>query len=97
MRPGAPSFASCEGWDVNRSHRPSGRPIFSLLRCGQRATAPAILAFPDLGTEAIHEFDVVNMPVTVAVDSQGTSVHQTGPAEWAARIAQSLPGTVVLQ
>ena len=37
------------------------------------------------------------MPVTVAVDSQGTSVHQTGPAEWAARIAQSLPGTAVLQ
>jgi fumarate hydratase class I len=56
-----------------------------------------VLAFPDLGMEAIYEFDVVDMPVTVAVDSQGTSVHQTGPAEWAARIAQSLPGTAVLQ
>ncbi len=56
-----------------------------------------VLAFPDLGMEAIYEFEVVDMPVTVAVDSKGTSVHQTGPAEWAARIAQSLPGTAVLQ
>jgi fumarate hydratase class I len=37
------------------------------------------------------------MPVTVAVSADGTSVHTTGPAEWAARIAQSLPGTAVLQ
>jgi fumarate hydratase class I len=56
-----------------------------------------VLAFPDLGMEAIYEFEVVDMPVTVAVDSKGTSVHQTGPAEWQARIAQSLPGTAVLQ
>jgi fumarate hydratase class I len=56
-----------------------------------------VLAFPDLGMEAIYEFEVVDMPVTVAVDSQGTSIHQTGPAEWATRIAQSLPGTAVLQ
>ncbi len=53
--------------------------------------ASKVLAFPDLGMEAIYEFEVVDMPVTVAVDSQGTSVHQTGPAEWQARIAQSLP------
>ena len=46
-----------------------------------------LLAFEDLGMEAIYEFDVVNMPVTVAVDSKGTSVHQTGPAEWQQRIA----------
>ena len=46
-----------------------------------------VLAFGDLGMEAIYEFDVVDMPVTVAVDSQGVSVHQTGPAEWSARIA----------
>ena len=59
--------------------------------------ASKVLAFPDLGMEAIYEFDVVDMPVTVAVDSQGTSVHQTGPAEWQHRIAQSLPGTAVLQ
>ena len=56
-----------------------------------------VLAFEDLGMEAIYEFDVVDMPVTVAVDAQGTSVHNTGPAEWQARIAQSLPGTAVLQ
>jgi fumarate hydratase class I len=46
-----------------------------------------VLAFADLGMEAIYEFDVVDMPVTVAVDSKGTSVHQTGPAEWQQRIA----------
>jgi hypothetical protein len=37
------------------------------------------------------------MPVTVAVSSTGANVHQTGPAEWAARIAQHLPGTAILQ
>jgi fumarate hydratase class I len=36
--------------------------------------------------EAIYEFDVVDMPVTVAVDSNGISVHNTGPAEWKAKI-----------
>ena len=46
-----------------------------------------VLAFEDLGMEAIYEFDVVDMPVTVAVDSKGSSVHQTGPAEWQQRIA----------
>jgi len=46
------------------------------------------LAFADLGMEAIYEFDVVDMPVTVAVDSKGTSVHQTGPKEWQARIGK---------
>jgi len=46
-----------------------------------------LLAFGDLGMEAIYEFDVVDMPVTVAVDSKGTSVHETGPAEWKQRIA----------
>ena len=46
-----------------------------------------VLAFEDLGMEAIYEFDVVDMPVTVAVDANGTSVHQTGPAEWQQRIA----------
>ncbi|MDP9039308.1 MAG: fumarate hydratase [Acidobacteriota bacterium] len=57
-----------------------------------------VLAFEDLGMEAIHEFEVQDMPVTVAVDARGTSVHTTGPAEWQARIAQStLPGTAILQ
>jgi len=46
-----------------------------------------VVAFEDLGMEAIYEFEVEDMPVTVAVDSQGESVHQTGPAEWAVRIA----------
>ena len=46
-----------------------------------------LLAFEDLGMEAIYEFDVRDMPVTVAVDSKGTSVHVTGPAEWQQRIA----------
>ncbi len=49
--------------------------------------AAKVLAFEDLGMEAIYEFEVRDMPVTVAVDSAGTSVHQTGPAEWAKRIA----------
>lgn len=47
-----------------------------------------VVAFEDLGMEAIYEFDVEDMPVTVAVDSNGTSVHQTGPREWQARIAK---------
>ena len=57
-----------------------------------------VLAFEDLGMEAIYEFDVVDMPVTVAVDAAGTSVHKTGPAEWQARIAASrqLAGTPIL-
>ncbi|MFY0664936.1 MAG: fumarate hydratase [Natronospirillum sp.] len=44
------------------------------------------LAFEDLGMEAIYEFEVDEMPVTVAVDSQGESVHITGPAQWAQKI-----------
>ena len=47
-----------------------------------------VVAFEDLGMEAIYEFDVKDMPVTVAVDSSGTSVHETGPKQWQARIAQ---------
>jgi fumarate hydratase class I len=46
-----------------------------------------VVGFADLGMEAIYEFDVVDMPVTVAVDSRGSSVHITGPQEWKARIA----------
>jgi len=49
--------------------------------------ASRLVAFGDLGMEAIYEFDVVDFPVTVAVDSSGTSVHQTGPEEWRQRIA----------
>ena len=46
-----------------------------------------VVGFEDLGMEAIYEFDVKDMPVTVAVDSTGTSVHNTGPAEWQQKIA----------
>ncbi len=45
-----------------------------------------VIAFADLGMEAIYEFEVENMPVTVAVDSKGRSVHDIGPAEWRKRI-----------
>jgi fumarate hydratase class I len=48
-----------------------------------------VVGFEDLGMEAIYEFEVEDMPVTVAVDSKGTSVHQTGPAKWKEIIAQS--------
>ena len=47
-----------------------------------------VVGFADLGMEAIYEFDVQDMPVTVAVDSNGTSVHNTGPKEWQARIGK---------
>ena len=47
-----------------------------------------VLAFADLGMEAIYEFTVQDMPVTVAVDCTGNSVHITGPAEWKEKIAQ---------
>jgi len=48
-----------------------------------------VVAFEDLGMEAIHEFVVDEMPVTVAVDSNGSSVHQTGPAEWMHKIQEA--------
>ena len=56
--------------------------------------AAKVVGFEDLGMEAIYEFDVTDMPVTVAVDAGGTSAHETGPAEWKARIGK-IPVTVV--
>jgi fumarate hydratase class I len=47
-----------------------------------------VLAFEDLGMEAIYEFEVQDMPVTVAVDASGSSVHTTGPAEWQKKIVE---------
>jgi fumarate hydratase class I len=47
-----------------------------------------VVAFEDLGMEAIHEFEVEDMPVTVAVDSSGDSVHRSGPKEWQAKIGK---------
>ncbi len=53
-----------------------------------------VLAFADLGMEAIYEFEVKDMPVTVAVDSLGTSLHITGPAAWKAKIANCNNGKI---
>jgi fumarate hydratase class I len=53
-----------------------------------------VLAFEDLGMEAIREFEVKDMPVTVAVDSTGNAVHKSGPAQWRARIGK-IPVAVV--
>ena len=50
--------------------------------------ASRVVAFGDLGMEAIYEFDVKDMPVTVAVDARGKSVHHTAPKEWQARIGK---------
>jgi fumarate hydratase, class I len=55
--------------------------------------ASRVVAFPDLGMEAIYEFAVEGMPVTVAVDAAGNSVHSTGPAQWRAKIA-NIPVTL---
>ena len=50
------------------------------------------IGFEDLGMEAIYEFEVHDMPVTVAVDARGSSVHQAGPEEWRKKIiALKLP------
>lgn len=53
-----------------------------------------VVGFADLGMEAIYEFEIADMPVTVAVDASGTSVHETGPKEWAAKIGK-IPVAVV--
>jgi fumarate hydratase class I len=53
-----------------------------------------VIAFADLGMEAIYEFEVENMPVTVAVDAKGRSVHDIGPAEWRKRIGK-IPVSIV--
>jgi len=47
-----------------------------------------VVAFDDLGMEAIYEFEVKDMPVTVAVDSKGDSVHQSGPKMWKQKIEE---------
>jgi fumarate hydratase class I len=47
-----------------------------------------VVAFEDLGMEAVREFDVKDMPVTVAVDAGGNAVHESGPREWRAKIGK---------
>ena len=51
-------------------------------------TRAEVIAFPELGMEAIYEFEVNEMPVTVAVDTSGESVHRIGPAIWQAKIEE---------
>ena len=53
-------------------------------------TKSTVVAFEELGMEAIHEFEVVDMPVTVAVDSGGSSVHREGPKIWSGKIAERI-------
>jgi fumarate hydratase class I len=53
-------------------------------------TGARVVAFEDLGMEAIYEFEVKDMPVTVAVDSNGVSVHEVGPKEWRKKILKVL-------
>jgi fumarate hydratase class I len=54
----------------------------------QAIKASKVVGFPELGMEAIYEFELEDMPVTVAVDHKGVSVHQTGPKLWAQKISQ---------
>ena len=56
----------------------------------QAIKSAKVLGFPELGMEAIYEFDVKDMPVTVAVDSKGESVHKTGPQMWRAKIEEGV-------
>ena len=56
----------------------------------QAITAAKVVGFEDLGMEAIYEFEVKDMPVTVAVDAKGESVHRTGPAIWKAKIEEGV-------
>jgi len=58
-------------------------------------THAKIVAFPELGMEAVHEFEVQDMPVTVAVDTKGESVHSTGPAKWKNIISDKIAVEVV--
>jgi fumarate hydratase class I len=58
--------------------------------------AARVVGFADLGMEAIYEFEVQDMPVTVAVDSRGASVHESGPAEWKGKIAAKSLGIPIV-
>ena len=58
-------------------------------------TGSRVVAFAEMGMEAIHEFEVKDMPVTVAVDTGGNSVHHTGPAEWREIIIRNKAATTI--
>jgi fumarate hydratase class I len=55
----------------------------------QAIKSARVLGFPELGMEAIYEFEVKDMPVTVAVDARGDSVHKTGPETWRLKIQEA--------
>jgi len=59
------------------------------LLISQAIKKSRVVAFPELGMEAVYEFEIVDMPVTVGVDSLGTSVHKTGPREWKLKLQKS--------
>ena len=61
----------------------------------QAIRSARVVAFEDLGMEAIYEFDVVDMPVTVAVDAQGGNVHEDGPARWRRAPAGAIGGIAI--
>ena len=65
-----------------------GGAAFLVAKAIKKST---LLAFPELGMEAIYEFEVEDMPVTVSVDSQGNSVHIEGPKIWSQKIAERIP------
>ncbi len=65
-----------------------GGAAYLVARAIRKST---VVAFADLGMEAIHEFEVSDMPVTVAVDSTGASIHREGPKAWSAKIAERIP------
>jgi fumarate hydratase class I len=76
--------------EASRKHRSAyliaiGGAAYLVSKAIRRAR---VVAFEDLGMEAIYEFEVKDMPVTVAVDSSGESVHQTGPRIWGEKIRQ---------
>jgi fumarate hydratase class I len=56
-----------------------------------------VVAFSELGMEAVHEFEVKEMPVTVAVDSTGTSLHTTGPAFWREQLRRGTLPTISVE
>jgi fumarate hydratase class I len=55
----------------------------------QAIKSAKVLGFPELGMEAIYEFEVKDMPVTVAVDVNGESVHKSGPETWRLKIKEA--------
>ncbi len=59
----------------------------SMPSSGKAITVDLVIAFPELGMEAVHEFVVKDMPVTLAVDTRGNSVHIDGPKIWSQKIA----------